>query len=182
MDEQPDVVRFGIELRQLYEAAGNPDLASLIRQGRKQVPPIVFHDATLSDWFNGRTVPSEPVKLQFLIQLLEGRAKRRSGYDPRGATWWERLRGAAVAQKRGQRGGRPRTRPVAVRDDAYVTSSVASVKRPIVRSAYLHQVRRIAPRELTGRQAELAELAAFCTPGIRHIGGGAHPHGQANRR
>jgi hypothetical protein len=29
-------------------------------------------------------------------------------------------------------------------------------------TAYLQQVRRIAPPELTGREAELAELAAFC--------------------
>jgi hypothetical protein len=34
---------------------------------------------------------------------------------------------------------------------------------PIVRSAYLEQVRRIAPPELKDRDAELAELAAFCT-------------------
>jgi hypothetical protein len=31
------------------------------------------------------------------------------------------------------------------------------------RSQYLHQVRRIAPLELRGRESELAELAAFCT-------------------
>jgi hypothetical protein len=34
---------------------------------------------------------------------------------------------------------------------------------PVVRSAYLEQVRRIAPTELKDRDAELAELAAFCT-------------------
>jgi tetratricopeptide (TPR) repeat protein len=34
---------------------------------------------------------------------------------------------------------------------------------PVVRSAYLEQVRRIAPGELLDRAAELAELAAFCT-------------------
>jgi hypothetical protein len=33
---------------------------------------------------------------------------------------------------------------------------------PPIRSAYLEQVRRIVPRELVGRQDELAELAAFC--------------------
>jgi hypothetical protein len=32
-----------------------------------------------------------------------------------------------------------------------------------VRSAYLEQVRRIAPPQLYGRDTELAELAAFCT-------------------
>ena len=34
---------------------------------------------------------------------------------------------------------------------------------PLVRSAYLEQVKRIAPPELHDRHAELAELAAFCT-------------------
>ena len=34
--------------------------------------------------------------------------------------------------------------------------------RMAVRSAYLQQVRRIAPPDLMGREAELAELAGFC--------------------
>ena len=34
---------------------------------------------------------------------------------------------------------------------------------PVVRSAYLEQVRRIAPPQLHDRDSELAELAAFCT-------------------
>ena len=34
--------------------------------------------------------------------------------------------------------------------------------RPPARSAYLHQVRRIAPPALIGREQELAELARFC--------------------
>lgn len=34
---------------------------------------------------------------------------------------------------------------------------------PMARSAYVQQVRRIAPAELVGRQEELAELEAFCT-------------------
>lgn len=34
---------------------------------------------------------------------------------------------------------------------------------PLVRSAYLEQVRQIAPAELQGRDGELAELAAYCT-------------------
>ena len=35
--------------------------------------------------------------------------------------------------------------------------------RPAVRSAYRKQVERIAPPELVGREAELRELAAYCT-------------------
>jgi len=33
----------------------------------------------------------------------------------------------------------------------------------MARSAYLHQVRRVFPGDLVGREAELAELGAFCT-------------------
>ncbi|WP_170292270.1 hypothetical protein [Actinoplanes teichomyceticus] len=42
---------------------------------------------------------------------------------------------------------------------------------PVVRSAYLEQVRRIAPPGLKDRDAELAELAAFCTgdPDYRYV-------------
>lgn len=35
--------------------------------------------------------------------------------------------------------------------------------RPVVRSAYLAQVRQIGPDQLLGREADLAELAEFCT-------------------
>ncbi|WP_172898476.1 P-loop domain-containing protein [Micromonospora rifamycinica] len=38
-----------------------------------------------------------------------------------------------------------------------------NVITPPVRSAYLEQVRRIAPDSLTGRDGDLADLAAFCT-------------------
>ncbi|WP_320065488.1 hypothetical protein [Micromonospora sp. RTGN7] len=34
---------------------------------------------------------------------------------------------------------------------------------PVVRSAYVEQIRRIVPPDLKGRDAELAELGAFCT-------------------
>ena len=37
---------------------------------------------------------------------------------------------------------------------------------PVARSAYVRQVRRVAPATLVGRDRELAELAEFCTRGI----------------
>ncbi|MEU7800686.1 hypothetical protein AB0B10_15585 [Micromonospora arborensis] len=40
---------------------------------------------------------------------------------------------------------------------------------PAVRSAYLEQVRRIAPPELRDRDAELADLVAFCTSDSEHV-------------
>ena len=39
---------------------------------------------------------------------------------------------------------------------------------PVVRSAYLEQVHRIAPPELMDRDTELAELAAFCAGDSDH--------------
>ncbi|MFJ9820752.1 hypothetical protein ACIRU3_36895 [Streptomyces sp. NPDC101151] len=41
--------------------------------------------------------------------------------------------------------------------------NVSTVAYPAARSAYLYQVRAIAPEILTGREQELAELADFCT-------------------
>jgi hypothetical protein len=45
----------------------------------------------------------------------------------------------------------------------YRADQVTLVSGPVVHSAYPEQVRRIAPAELRDRDAELAELAAFCT-------------------
>ncbi|WP_351234412.1 hypothetical protein [Streptomyces sp. NPDC002133] len=47
--------------------------------------------------------------------------------------------------------------------DHNVQNNVTVVQAPAVRSAYLHQVRLIAPESLEGRETELAELARFCT-------------------
>ncbi|MFJ7068969.1 hypothetical protein [Streptomyces sp. NPDC101115] len=53
-------------------------------------------------------------------------------------------------------------RGVQIGDGGVQTNVFVTVGAP-VRSAYLHQVRTIAPSELLGRQVELEELAAFCT-------------------
>ena len=52
-----------------------------------------------------------------------------------------------------------------------------------VRSAYLKQMERIAPPELVGREAELRELAAYCTePDRARMCGGGHWRGRVDRR
>jgi hypothetical protein len=104
----------------LYEAAGRPDLASLVRQGERQPKPLGLHDSTISDWLAGTSVPS-PTKqrqLRFLIEFLEGRVKQRGGHNPRGFDWWEGLRREAWQQTHVRRGGRPRTRPDGAGDPA----------------------------------------------------------------
>jgi hypothetical protein len=45
----------------------------------------------------------------------------------------------------------------------FVAGDVTIHAGPVVRSAYREQVRRIAPDRLADRDAELVELAAFCT-------------------
>ena len=45
----------------------------------------------------------------------------------------------------------------------YVSSISVVHAGPVVRSAYLEQVRRIAPERVVDREDELAELASFCT-------------------
>ncbi|MFF9015358.1 hypothetical protein ACF09C_20625 [Streptomyces sp. NPDC014870] len=70
-----------------------------------------------------------------------------------------------------QRFGRPapgaridasHARGVQIGDGGVQTNVFVTVGTP-VRSAYLHQVRAIAPSELRDRKAELEELTAFCT-------------------
>ncbi|MEV5971260.1 hypothetical protein [Streptomyces sp. NPDC051921] len=53
-------------------------------------------------------------------------------------------------------------RGVQLGDGGVQTNVFVTVGAP-VRSAYLHQVRTIAPSELLGRRGELEDLAAFCT-------------------
>ncbi|MFJ9578746.1 hypothetical protein ACIRQF_20525 [Streptomyces sp. NPDC101191] len=64
----------------------------------------------------------------------------------------------------------PGERPVTVDNTGGVVvvgdgNRVVTGAPPAVRSGYREQLRRIAPRELSGREAELAELAAFCRTG-----------------
>ncbi|MFD3536693.1 hypothetical protein [Streptomyces sp. NPDC058664] len=66
-----------------------------------------------------------------------------------------------------ERAGGERRPPITVENGAGVVvigdgNHVVNHQAPVVRSAYREQVRRIAPPELVGREAELADLAAFC--------------------
>ncbi|MEV7907772.1 hypothetical protein AB0P04_39800, partial [Streptomyces anulatus] len=50
-----------------------------------------------------------------------------------------------------------------VANSGIIHGDVHVLSAPVARSAYLQQVRRMAPRGLVARKTELAELAAFCT-------------------
>ncbi|MEV5508403.1 peptidase inhibitor family I36 protein [Streptomyces orinoci] len=94
---------FAAALRELRRAAGNPSYRSLSGSARTQRPPVSLGVATLSDWFNGRCVPSDPQALRFLVETLEARAERRAqggSYRPRNWQSWERMRQEALAEAR----------------------------------------------------------------------------------
>ncbi|WP_344224058.1 hypothetical protein [Paractinoplanes ferrugineus] len=135
---------FWKRLRALYAAAGRPDLATICRQAAHQPEPLKLKDATLSEWFRGTAIPSlaNERALLFVVAFLDGRARSRdSGRSAERPGELVRLCGEA------RRTRRPRP--------------AAGV---LPRSVYLEQLRQqVAPPELFGRAAELAELAAFCS-------------------
>ncbi|GAA0903015.1 hypothetical protein [Virgisporangium aurantiacum] len=97
------------ELRSLHRAAGEPTLATLVRQAGRQQPPIKLNDATISDWLNGKSVPSDPAALRFLVAYLQGAAPN---HPRRPDSWWRDLRARAQAEKRRDHGRRrSATRP-----------------------------------------------------------------------
>lgn len=56
---------FAAMLKALYERAGSPTLAALVRQGGLRQPPVVLSRSSLSDWLAGRSVPSQQPVVQF---------------------------------------------------------------------------------------------------------------------
>ena len=152
--------------RGLYQAAGAPTLASLVNAAAQQLPPARVSDTTLSDWLNGKGVPSRRNSRAFmaLVALLQGKAKNHRAYEPRSEGWWQRLlKHAQDERNAAQREGRP-PRP-SDPDDVRDRPGQQTTRQPMARSAYLEQVRRIAPPSRPGlidRDAEMADLAKFC--------------------
>ncbi|MEU9523227.1 hypothetical protein [Streptomyces sp. NPDC048224] len=92
-------------LKALYERAGSPTLAALVRQGGLRQPPVVLSRSSLSDWLAGRSVPSQQPVVQFLIVCLSHQARQVG--DAGAPAGWVRLWEAAVEERRQRRGGRP---------------------------------------------------------------------------
>jgi hypothetical protein len=102
-------VRLSEELRRLHRAAGSPPYRSLVQQAEAQRPPVRLGAATLSDWFSGRSIPSDPRVFRYFVASLEGRAIRRAAtlppeqrlpHQPRDPGFWEALRRQAVAARK----------------------------------------------------------------------------------
>jgi tetratricopeptide (TPR) repeat protein len=138
-------VGFAEELVRLYQAAGLPKHALLVRQAAAQRPPVALNIKTLSDWFGGKSVPAQAAAVRFLVEFLQPRAAR-DGYRPHSLDWWLDLHQRAQQEKRTGRGGGRRTR---------------SSRAPVV----------VMPRQLptevagfAGRTGELAKLMSLLDP------------------
>lgn len=118
---------FAAALRDLYTKAGEPTYAELIRHGRTQQPQIVFTSSSLSDWLHGKSTPSNPHALRFLVAYLQAKAARHAEYRPRPAQGWEQLRIAAARERSSARGGRPLTTQSARTDQSLGTVTRADL-------------------------------------------------------
>ncbi|WP_190186363.1 ATP-binding protein [Streptomyces cirratus] len=150
------VDRLGTELRSLYKAAGEPTLSRLVRLGLDQVPPLQISDSTLSAWLNAGNVPGPGMKERYFLLLvahLNGLAARKGHLTrPEGA--WAALLKTARAERKAQRGGRPRTAAGSTWSDGPEAPQTRSV------------VDRVPPRPVTivGRDDSLDELLARLIP------------------
>ncbi|GAA4145615.1 hypothetical protein GCM10022285_50720 [Streptomyces tunisiensis] len=100
---------FAAMLKGLYERAGSPPLAAVVRQGRLQRPAVGLSTSSLSEWLSGRSVPSQARVVQFLVSFFAQQARQAGRAGAPGG--WSRLWEGAVEERRQRRGGRP-ARPV----------------------------------------------------------------------
>ena len=102
--------QFRDEFRELYQAAGEPTLASLVRLSRQQHPPAQISDTTLSDWLAWKSVPGRQSSRVFLalVAVLQARAKSGQAYMPRSDWWWQQLLAHAQDERSAaEKSGRP---------------------------------------------------------------------------
>ncbi|MCX4826944.1 pentapeptide repeat-containing protein [Streptomyces sp. NBC_01142] len=118
-------------LRDLKGKARLGDNGHIIRYGERHSPRVDFKSSTLSDWFTGQSVPSDPVSFRALIDFLQEQARRKSGRPTTPWQWWETLRMAAREERRQQ--GRPRLpHEVLAADHAATPAGLVSVMTPAV--------------------------------------------------
>ncbi|MFI6478567.1 NB-ARC domain-containing protein [Nonomuraea sp. NPDC050663] len=101
----PAAQAFVDALRDLYEHAGKPTYAVLIKRGGE----LNLTSTSLSDWRNGTSVPSARKRpaLRFLVTYLAGKARARDrDYRPLSEGQFELLRAEAWRERHPDRGGR----------------------------------------------------------------------------
>ena len=94
-------------LRELYEAAGEPDPSVLRQQGQAQKPPVNMASSTVSDWLHGKSVPSGTRAFWFFVDYLQPKASQRSNYGHRSHQEWKEMLRQADRRRGSGRGGRP---------------------------------------------------------------------------
>ncbi|MGW8767752.1 hypothetical protein ACWGN5_35290 [Streptomyces sp. NPDC055815] len=99
--------RLAEELRKLKAASGLT-LTLIESQATKQ--GLNLKRGKLSNWFKGTNVPEADASFALLVQLLEARARNKSGVAVRGLPWWRALRNEAAAE-RDATGPKPAVRP-----------------------------------------------------------------------
>ncbi|WP_433359008.1 hypothetical protein [Streptosporangium sp. CA-115845] len=126
-DEQP---RFSRALAQLYEQAGRPTYAELIRQAAAQQPPVAIGKSSLGDWLSGKSIPSSPRVVEVLVTCLQAKANRRDHPPVVAPDWWEAQRVREQRARRANRGGRPIRRRPAPADDPHAAGDTAAPSGP----------------------------------------------------
>ena len=106
MVREPDAQAVLLKALKELRTASRVSDRDIIRFGRHQSPVVHFKAQTLSDWFNGRTVPSDRRNFQFLVDYLQKAARRNSAYQVRSSQWWEELRCRARQERMQSRGNR----------------------------------------------------------------------------
>ncbi|MGW0778848.1 hypothetical protein ACWD01_35735 [Streptomyces sp. NPDC002835] len=105
------VDRFRDEFRHLHEAAGKPTLQSMVRFGAELTRPARVSESSISEWLNGKTVPTKDSSRRFFLELtvmLAAKARAKSGYQPPQPLYWKQLLDNARRERAGQQGGRPK--------------------------------------------------------------------------
>ncbi|GGP15634.1 tetratricopeptide repeat protein [Nonomuraea glycinis] len=95
--------QFFAALRELRQATVAVSYAMLARQAAAQQPPLKISGQRLSDWFLGNALPADPAVVRFLVEYLQSRATRASGYQQRPLSWWLSLHQHAAQQRQNNR-------------------------------------------------------------------------------
>jgi hypothetical protein len=92
-------------LAELRQATVAVSYAMLVRQAAAQQPSIQISSQRLSDWFGGNAVPTDPAVVRFVVEYLQPKVTRTSGYQRRPLSWWLDLHQNAVQQRQANRDG-----------------------------------------------------------------------------
>ncbi|MFI8515656.1 hypothetical protein ACIGHB_31470 [Streptomyces sp. NPDC085460] len=109
--------RLAEELRKLKTASGLT-YTQIESQATKQ--GLMLKKSKLSNWFTGTNVPEADASFTLLVQLLEARARTKTGVTVRGLPWWRALQKEAAVERDATNAPKPtaRTAPPATPSEA----------------------------------------------------------------